>query len=93
MKYFIVSLLACLLSLPVLAASSVNINTAPAEEIAAALKGVGLSKAEEIVRYRETNGAFVHIDELVSVKGIGMKTVDKNRENIQLDGAQADSQK
>ena len=64
--------------------SHVNINTASAEEIAEALNGVGLSKAEEIVRYRESNGAFVHIDELVNVKGVGMKTVDKNREHIFL---------
>ena len=82
MKYIIASLLACLLSLPVWAADSVNINTATAEEIAATLNGVGLSKAEEIVRYRETNGAFAHADELAKVKGVGLKTVDKNRDKI-----------
>lgn len=63
----------------------VNINTANAEEIAESLKGVGLSKAEAIVSYRDANGAFKHVDELVNVKGIGIRTVDINREYIRLD--------
>jgi competence protein ComEA len=92
MKYIFTSLLACLLTLPVWAAGSVNINTATAEEISEALNGVGLSKAEEIVRYREAHGAFAHIDELVNVKGVGVKTVDKNRDNIMLQEAQGESQ-
>jgi len=85
MKFIFASLLACLLSLPVLAADQVNINTASAEEISQALNGVGLSKAREIVRYREANGGFAHIDELVNVKGLGIKTVDKNRDRILLE--------
>jgi competence protein ComEA len=67
------------------AAGPVNINTASAEQIADSLKGVGLSKAEKIVEYRESNGRFTHIDELVNVKGIGVRTVDINRELILLD--------
>jgi competence protein ComEA len=67
------------------AAKTVHINTASAEEIAAALKGVGQSKAEAIVRYREAHGKFKFIDELVNVKGIGLRTVDLNREVIVLD--------
>jgi competence protein ComEA len=63
----------------------VNVNSASAEEIAEALKGVGLSKAEAIVTYREENGQFKHVDELVNVKGIGIRTVDINREYILLD--------
>jgi competence protein ComEA len=68
----------------VLAAEPVNVNTATAEEIAANLKGVGLSKAKLIVAYREANGSFLHVDELVNVKGIGIKTIDQNREMILL---------
>jgi competence protein ComEA len=73
------------------AAGPVNINTATAEQIADSLKGVGLSKAEKIVEYRDTNGRFTHVDELVNVKGIGVRTVDINREKILLkdDNAQA----
>jgi competence protein ComEA len=66
------------------AAEPVNVNTATAEEIAANLKGVGLSKAQLIVAYREANGAFVHVDQLVNVKGIGIKTIDQNRDMILL---------
>lgn len=61
------------------AAEPVDVNTATAEEIAENLKGVGLSKAQAIVAYREANGAFLHVDELVNVKGIGIRTVDQNR--------------
>ena len=84
MKWILASLLTCLLALPLWAADQVNINTASAEEIAEALNGVGLSKAEKIVEYRNENGPFVHIDELVNVKGIGLRTVDKNRDAIVL---------
>ena len=66
----------------------VNVNSASAEEIAEALKGVGMSKAEAIVRYRDDNGQFKHVDELVNVKGIGIRTVDINREYILLDNSE-----
>lgn len=69
------------------AAQPVNVNSASAEEIADSLKGVGLSKAEAIVDYRNENGAFKHVDELVNVKGIGIRTVDINREYILLDNS------
>lgn len=63
---------------------TVNINTATAEELSALLVGVGDKKAQEIVDYRDQNGAFTTADDLVSVKGIGEATVEKNRERIQL---------
>ncbi|AFT66732.1 ComEA family DNA-binding protein [Cycloclasticus sp. P1] len=66
-------------------ALAVNINTADADDIAKELKGVGPAKAEAIVNYREKNGAFKSLKELTKIKGIGASTVDKNRENIQLD--------
>ena len=44
-----------------------------------------LSKAEAIVAYRDENGQFKHADELVNVKGIGLRTVDINRDYILLD--------
>lgn len=84
MKIIYTTLLAALLSLPAWAAGPVNINTASAEEIAESLNGIGTSKAEEIVRYRDEHGAFTDLDELVNVKGIGIRTVDKNRDNMLL---------
>nr|WP_256385715.1 helix-hairpin-helix domain-containing protein [Hahella sp. CCB-MM4] len=62
----------------------VNINTADANTIATTLKGIGLKKAEAIVEFRNTNGAFMTIDELALVKGIGNKTVDANRSLIAI---------
>jgi len=67
------------------AADPVDVNTATAEQLAEALNGVGESKAEAIVEYREANGPFTHIDELINVRGIGMATVDKNRDMIRLE--------
>ena len=68
------------LSFPLFAA--VNINTADAESLQNELKGIGAQKAQAIVAYREANGAFNSADDLANVKGIGEKTVEKNRENI-----------
>ena len=63
---------------------AVNINTADAATMARVLKGVGQSRAEEIVRYREEHGQFVDIYELANVKGIGERTVEMNAERILL---------
>ena len=89
MKLFLGLLAATLLAAAAWAAEPVNVNTASAEEIAANLKGIGPSKAQLIVEYREANGSFMHADELVNVKGIGIKTIDQNRSMILLsdDGA------
>lgn len=65
-------------------AGPVNINTADAETIAEAMNGVGLKKAQAIVEYREKNGAFKSLDELTLIKGIGSKTLVKNRANLTL---------
>ncbi|PHS73472.1 MAG: topoisomerase [Cycloclasticus sp.] len=85
MKNFIrlfITLICFGFSLSVLA---VNVNTATAEEIAKELKGIGPAKAGAIIIYREEHGAFKSLKELTNVKGIGAATIDKNRENIQLD--------
>ena len=65
-------------------ASPVNINLADAPSIADALNGIGQSKAEAIVAYRETNGQFASVDDLVMVKGIGDRTLERIREDILL---------
>lgn len=79
MKYLTTLLSAILLAATAWAGQPVNVNTATAEELAEALDGVGLSKAEAIVSYRDAHGMFQHPDELVNVKGIGLATVDRNR--------------
>ncbi len=60
----------------------VDINTATAEQLADALVGVGLTRAQAIVRYRQVNGAFDSAEELVFVKGIGEATVERNRARL-----------
>ena len=72
-----------------LAAEQVNINTAEAAQLEKVLVGIGPSKAEAIVEYRKANGPFKSADELVNVKGIGLKTVERNRDLIAVGAARA----
>lgn len=74
----------------VLAAEPVDINTATAEQLAEALNGVGETKARAIIEYRETNGPFSHLDDLINVRGIGMATVDKNRDMMRVENVESD---
>ena len=64
--------------------SAVNINAADMETLARELNGVGSAKARAIVEYREANGAFASIDELLEVKGIGMAILEKNRNKLSV---------
>ena len=84
LKYFRIIVMALVLSLAsvVAFAAPVNINTASADEIAEVMVGVGASKAEAIVSFRKEHGPFKSVDDLVMVKGIGEKTVEKNRANL-----------
>ena len=66
-------------------AAPININTASAEQLTA-LNGIGEAKAAAIVEYRKANGPFKSVDQLVDVKGIGLKLVEKNRDLITVDG-------
>lgn len=66
------------------AQEKVNINTADAATIDKVLVNVGPAKAEAIVAYRKQNGAFKSLDQLANVKGIGLKTIEKNRDRILL---------
>ena len=69
----------------VVAERKVNINRDDAATIAAVLTGIGTSKAEAIVAYREQHGAFSSVEELREVKGIGTATLDRNRDRISLE--------
>jgi competence protein ComEA len=74
--------LSLLLAGSAVAAEKVNINTADAATIDRVLLNVGPSKAEAIVAHRRANGAFRSAEQLALVKGIGLKTVEKNRDRI-----------
>lgn len=71
------------------AAEKVNINTADAATLDRVLVNVGPSKAEAIVAYRKQHGAFRSAEQLAQVDGIGLKTVEKNREMIVVGGGAA----
>ena len=71
------------------AADKVNLNTADAATIDRVLLNVGPAKAQAIVDYRKQHGAFRSAEELAMVKGIGLKTVEKNRDRIVVAPARA----
>lgn len=62
----------------------VNLNSADAESLKRELSGVGLAKAEAIVKHREANGPFHSVDELLEVKGIGKALLDRNRDKLMV---------
>ena len=74
------------MALPAFAATPVNVNKADAQTIATSLDGVGLSKAQAIVAYRDAHGPFKSVDDLGNVKGVGAKTLERNRDAIRLHG-------
>lgn len=67
-----------------IAEDKINVNTASADALAEILTGIGPKKAEAIVAYREANGPFKSVDDLLQVKGIGPSTLEKNRDRISL---------
>ena len=83
---FAAFVLSLLLATSAFAADKVNINTADAATIDRVLINVGPAKAEAIVAYRKAHGAFRSADQLALVKGIGLKTVEKNRDRIVVGG-------
>ena len=93
MKSFVHTVFAAVLSLLIaaqaLATEKVNINTADAAALDRVLVGVGPSKAAAIVEYRKANGPFKSADELANVKGIGLKTVERNRDLIAVGASRA----
>lgn len=63
----------------------VNINTADIETLARELNGIGAAKARAIVEYREENGSFASVDELIEVKGIGVAIMEKNLHKLTVE--------
>ena len=59
----------------------ININTASKDELCT-LTGIGSSRADDIISYRDANGGFKSIDELMNVPGIKDKTFNKIKDKI-----------
>src|SRR6185295_14106115 len=63
----------------------VNINKASKDELKN-LKGIGDTRAQDIIDYRKKNGDFKSVDELEKVKGIGPGTMKQIRANVTVSG-------
>lgn len=63
----------------------IDINKADAVALQEVMIGVGELKAKAIVEYREANGAFSSVDNLLQVKGIGAKTLEANRDRLSVE--------
>ena len=61
----------------------ISINNATKEELMS-LTGIGESKADKIISYRQENGLFKEIEDIKNVTGIGDSIFDKIKDNITL---------
>ena len=62
-------------------AGKVNINTATVKELVK-LKRIGQKVAERIIQYREKEGPFEKSEDIMNVKGVGMKIFAANKDKI-----------
>ena len=65
------------------ASVTVDINTATVEELAS-VAGIGQVIAQRIVEFREKNGPYKSVDDLLKVQGIGEKSLAKIRERLSV---------
>ena len=80
-------LLACLLSMAAFASTKkpplrpININTATSNELQL-VPGIGPATAEKILTMRKSYGPFKSVDDLLAIKGLGRKRLDKMRKYL-----------
>lgn len=67
----------------VAANKAININKASVEELMT-ISGIGKTKAESIVSYRNENGKFLTIEDITKVSGIGDSTFNKIKDKISV---------
>lgn len=66
----------------------VDLNTASADELAE-VPGIGPTMAQRIVDWREQNGPFERVEDLMKVKGIGEKSIEKLRPYVKVSKAKS----
>jgi competence protein ComEA len=65
-------------------AGKINLNKATAVELSQ-LKGIGMKYAERIVEFRDKNGSFKEVEDLLKIQGIGPKILEKNKDRITVE--------
>ena len=66
----------------------VNINTANSEELQQ-VPGIGPATAQKILQMRKSYGAFKSVDDLLAIRGLGQKRLDKMRKYLTVGKAVA----
>ncbi|MDZ7925299.1 MAG: ComEA family DNA-binding protein [Marinagarivorans sp.] len=66
------------------ASTRISLNSADADTLSKHLVGIGPAKAAAIVQWRDTNGRFTSVEQLLEIKGIGEATLNKNRARVTL---------
>ena len=76
---------------PPVAASTevINLNNATATQIAS-LPGIGLKTAELVVEYRQKNGPFKKIEEIMNVRGVGEKSFLRIKDRLTVAASKAE---
>jgi competence protein ComEA len=65
-------------------AKGVDLNTADAATLSRELSGIGESRARAIIEHRQRHGPFRSVDELALIRGIGPKTIERNRARMRV---------
>ncbi len=63
--------------------AAINLNTADKAALES-LNGVGPAKAEAIIKYRDEHGSFKSVDDLLNVKGVGPKMLEKIKDQVEV---------
>ena len=61
-------------------ATTVDINSADIATLIKHIKGIGVKKAEAIVKYRDEHGPFKSVEDMTMVSGVGQKIIEMNRD-------------
>ena len=84
MKRIVLGASLILASFALHAGQVIDINKADAAAISREIKGIGPTKARAIVKYRDTHGPYKRVEDLVKVSGIGEKTLEMIRPQVQV---------
>lgn len=63
----------------------IDLNKADAATLQSRLAGIGKTRAEAIVAYREAHGPFATVDELLEINGIGKALLERNRDKLMVE--------